>query len=343
MTFTITRLGHQGDGIADGPVFVPRTLPGEVVDGEVVGDTLAKPRIVTPSDHRVKAPCAVYNSCGGCSVQHASDDFVAQWKTDIVHAALGARSLPSPIRHLHVSPMGMRRRCKFSGRRTKSGAIVGFHGRGATQIADGDRCQVLTPGLAGLVAPLRDLTVQLGSRKGEVGFQVTQLDNGFDLVIDGAKDPSPQDTMDLMTWARIHRVIRLSVNGELLGQEAVPKLGLLRPPPRAFLQATADGEAALKASVTEALGTEASRIVDLFAGCGTFSLPAAQKADVHVVEGAKDLTDAAETAWRQAKGLHHMSFETRDLFRNPMMAEDLTRFDAAIIDPPRAGAEAQTA
>ncbi|WP_147126577.1 class I SAM-dependent RNA methyltransferase [Shimia ponticola] len=342
MSITITRLGHQGDGIAEGPVFVPRALPGEIVDGTIQGDTLVKPKIVTPSEHRVKAPCPVYNTCGGCSVQHASDSFVAEWKTGIVRAALEARGLDAPIRTLHTSPTRSRRRAKFSGKRTKTGAIVGFHGRGATQIADADRCLVVTPSMAALVDPLRELTVRLGSRKAEVGFQVTELENGFDLAIDGAKTPTPQETMDLMIWARDNRVIRLSVNGELIGQEAVPTLGPLLPPPGAFLQATAHGEAALMACVSETLGN-AKTVVDLFAGCGTFSLPAARKADVHVVEGDRDLTAAAETAWRQGQGLHHMTFETRDLFRRPLIADELNRFDAAIIDPPRAGAEAQTA
>ena len=340
MTITITRLGHQGDGIAEGPIFVPRTLPGEVVDGVVEGDSLAKPKIVTPSENRVKAPCPVYATCGGCSVQHASDPFVAEWKTGIVRAALEARDLPTPLRNLHVSPVASRRRAKFSGKRTKSGAIVGFHGRGATQIADVARCLVVTPGLAGLVKPMEELVGRLGSRKAEIGLQVTELDNGFDLVVDGAKTPNPQETMDLMIWARANGVQRLTVNGDMIGQEAVPTLGALLPPPGAFLQATEHGEAALVAAVSEAL-SDAKQVVDLFAGCGTFSLPAAQSADVHVVEGDAELTAAAEMAWRQAQGLHHMTFEARDLFRRPLMPDELRRFDAAIIDPPRAGAEAQ--
>ena len=63
---TIHRLGHQGDGIAPGPVFVPLTLPGEVVEGVVEGDRMETPRILTPSVDRVRAPCAHYRSCGGC-------------------------------------------------------------------------------------------------------------------------------------------------------------------------------------------------------------------------------------------------------------------------------------
>ena len=60
VTVTIERLGHQGDGIAEGPIFVSRTLPGEVIDGDVVEGRIISPRIVTPSPNRVSPPCTHY-------------------------------------------------------------------------------------------------------------------------------------------------------------------------------------------------------------------------------------------------------------------------------------------
>ena len=57
---TIERLGHLGDGISAGPVFVPMALPGEVVEGEIDSERMADPRIVTPSADRVRAPCRHY-------------------------------------------------------------------------------------------------------------------------------------------------------------------------------------------------------------------------------------------------------------------------------------------
>jgi 23S rRNA (uracil1939-C5)-methyltransferase len=114
------------------------------------------------------------------------------------------------------------------------------------------------------------------------------------------------------------------------------------PPPGAFLQATAEGETALLSAVTEAL-TGASRLADLFAGCGTFALPLAGTAPVHAIEGDATLLAALDHAVRHAQGLRPVTTEIRDLFRNPVDAADLARFDGIVIDPPRAGAEAQTA
>ena len=113
------------------------------------------------------------------------------------------------------------------------------------------------------------------------------------------------------------------------------------PPSGAFLQATASGEAALLAGVREAVG-DAARIVDLFAGCGTFTLPLATSAEVHAVEGEASLLTALDEGWRKAEGLKKVTTEARDLFRRPLLPDELARFDAAVIDPPRAGAEAQT-
>jgi 23S rRNA (uracil1939-C5)-methyltransferase len=114
------------------------------------------------------------------------------------------------------------------------------------------------------------------------------------------------------------------------------------PPPGAFLQATATGQEALLAGVKEALG-DATHLVDLFAGCGTFALPMAEQARVLAVESDVTMLRALDKGWRQAQGLKHVTHEARDLFRNPLLREELSRFDGAVIDPPRAGAEAQVA
>ncbi len=345
MTLEIVRLGHLGDGIAEGPVFVPRTLPGEVVDGVVKDGVLAAPKIITPSAHRVKAPCRHYNACGGCALQHADDAFVADWKVGVVRTALAAQGLEADIRGIETSPANARRRAKLSGRRTKKGAIVGFHARGSDTLTPVPDCTVLSPQILALLPVLETLTTQIASRKGEVSYTLTAAEAGLDLAVDGAKDMTDALRFDMARFAQEAQLARLSWNGELLLTLAAPTQQFgdvsITPPPGAFLQATKHGEEALLAAVEEAT-QGAKSVLDLFAGCGTFALPLARRAPVHAIEAVPDMMEALDAGWRMSQGLKKVTTETRDLYRRPLDADELAPFDTVVIDPPRAGAEAQS-
>lgn len=342
--YHIKRLGHQGDGIAEGPVFAPLTLPDEVVTGELDGSKLQDIRIETPSDHRVKAPCRHYKSCGGCSLQHASDDFVAEWKVDVVRQALAAQGLVTEFRPIATSPAQSRRRAVISARRTKKGAMAGFHARASDVIVEIPDCQLLDPALRPALDVARELAMIGVSRKGELSITATLSAEGLDIAVTGGKPLDGPFEAQLGQEAQRLGVARLSWDGEVLATRMPPyqEFGSAKvtPPPGAFLQATHHGENALLSAVQEIVG-DAPSVVDLFAGCGTFSLPLAQKAEVHALEGVKSMMKALDHGWRNAHGLKRVTTETRDLFRNPVMDMDL-RYDAAVIDPPRAGAEAQT-
>ncbi|SFR00359.1 class I SAM-dependent RNA methyltransferase [Poseidonocella sedimentorum] len=345
-TYLIDRLGLQGDGIAAGPVFAPRTLPGERVRGRLDGDRLTDIAIEEPVAARVSPPCPQYRACGGCQLQHASDDFVAGWKQDIVRAALEAQGLAAPIRQIHSSPPASRRRAVFSARRTKKGVLAGFHGRASDVIVDVPDCRVIAPELhqgRALAAALASVGT---SRKGELKVLVTRALQGLDVAVEGGKPLDVALRMALAELAQSHGVARLTWAGETVAMEAPPEqrfgAAVVSPPPGAFLQATGEGEAALVAAVREAVA-DAAHLVDLFAGCGTFALPLAARASVHAVEGSGPMLAALDRGWRQASGLRNVTTETRDLFRDPLLGPELRAFDAAVIDPPRAGAVAQTA
>ena len=345
MEVTITRLGHQGDGIAEGPFFVPRTLPGEVVEGDIVAGRMDAPRILTPSDQRIRPACPHYRGCGGCAVQHATEDFVTDWKESVIRTALAAHGINAPFRAPHVSPLSSRRRAVFSGRRLKKGALVGFHARASDVITPVPECRILHPDLIAALPLLEDLTTRFGSRKAELSLSLTRSDAGLDLAVTGGKAPDGALWAELGQWAGQSGLARLAWAGEVIAQAHPPfhQIGpaQVTPPPGAFLQATKPAEAALQAAVTEVVG-DATYIVDLFAGCGTFALPLSVYAEIHAVEGEASMLTALDQGWRQGSGLKRVTHEVRDLFRNPLLPEDLTRFEAAVIDPPRAGAEAQT-
>ncbi|WP_298428792.1 class I SAM-dependent RNA methyltransferase [uncultured Jannaschia sp.] len=347
MTLTITRLGHHGDGIAtgeDGPIYVARSLPGEVVTGDVEGDRLSAPRIVTPSPDRVSAPCPHARRCGGCAVQHASDAFVATWKADLVRAALARAGLEAEIASVETSPSRSRRRATLSARRTRKGAEIGFHIRGSAEIVAIPDCRVLSPALLARLPQLEALARIAAPRGVEVALQMTETAAGVDLSVTGARDLD-RDLLAALA-EQGHGFVRITWNGEPAVQQDTPWVALGRarvtPPPGAFLQATAAGEAALTARVTEILGG-AQRVVDLFAGCGTFTFPLAETAAVHAVEGDRPALASLLAAARATPGLRPVTGAVRDLFREPLRPDELEGFDAAVIDPPRAGAAAQMA
>jgi 23S rRNA (uracil1939-C5)-methyltransferase len=349
VTYRIDRLGHLGDGVAqgpDGPIFATGVLPGEVVDGVLTGDRLTDIRIVTPSTDRVKPTCRHARACGGCQLQHAADPFVAHWKQEVVQTALAGQGLTAPFRPMAISPASARRRATLSARRTKGGVLLGFHAKGSDTITEIPDCKLLHPALIAAFPGLSAMVALGGSRTVELSLMVTATRGGVDVVVTGGKPLDAGFRLDLSRIVEAHGFSRLTWDGETVALRDRPAQSIGKatvvPPAGAFLQATAEGEAALLSGVQQALGPQ-RRVVDLFAGVGTFALPLAATTEVHAVEGDRDMIAALDLAARHTQNLHRLSSETRDLFRRPLEPDELKAFTAAVIDPPRAGAEAQTA
>jgi 23S rRNA (uracil1939-C5)-methyltransferase len=346
---TIDRLGHLGHGVAagldGGPIYVPGVLPGEVAEGELQGDRLHDVRIITPSTDRVKPPCRHARSCGGCQLQHASAPFVARWKQQVVENALAAQGLAAGFQPLVTSPPRSRRRATLSARRTRGGVLIGFHTRASDTIAEIPDCQLLHPGILAAFPGLTALVQAGGSRTTELSLLVTLTQGGPDVVVTGGKPLDAALRLDLARLVESHAFSRLTWEGETIALRDRPALAMgtatVIPPAGAFLQATAEGEAALLSAVRQALGPQ-KRVVDLFSGVGTFSLPLADTMEVHAVEGDAAMMKSLDTAARNTAKLHRITTETRDLFRRPLEPDELRAFSGAVIDPPRAGAEAQT-
>lgn len=342
--YEIERLGHGGDGIAKGPIFAARTLPGEAVEGVVDGDRISVPKILTPSDQRVKPACPAYNRCGGCSLHHAADGFVLNWKSDFALSGLAARDIDASIRHYHTSDANSRRRAKLQGKRTKKGAVVGFYAPRSDVLQNIDGCLTLSPNLIALIPKLEKFTTQFASRKGVLAFWVLDTETGVDVAVDGLTGESRGLFTDLAAWAAAAGIARLTIGDEVVVTLTTPRITFgsvaVTPPPRGFTQATVSAEHFLQNAVKEAV-SGANSVADLFAGCGTFGLAAASIARVQAFEGAKDLIDALNNGVRHAQHIKAVSGTVRDLFRNPIIPEDLAEFDGVIIDPPRAGAESQ--
>jgi len=345
----ISRLGHRGDGVTDtpdGPLFVPYTLPGETVEVEAFPghpDRRHLLRVESASAERIAPICPHFGVCGGCQTQHWDFSRYRDWKRGLVVEALRHVGLDPLVGDLIDAHGEGRRRAVFHARRGSHDVLeVGFAAYRAHHIVAIDRCPVLAPSLAGAL-PVAWAIVEALSAEKPLDLQVTATDAGLDLDVRGSGPLGPRHTAALARLAETHRLARLTRHGELIVQRAAPTLRIGKAtatlPPGSFLQATAEGEAALARLVTEH-ASKAKAVADLFCGVGPFALRLAERARV----AAADADAGAIAALRQAAktpGLKPIAAEARDLFRRPLAPDELKSFDAVVFDPPRQGAEAQ--
>lgn len=358
----IARVGARGDGIAHAEgraVFVPYTAPGDRLTARVEtparGDWRGEiDRLTAPGPGRATAPCAHFGRCGGCSLQHLDGPTVAAQKRDWLAQALAARGLdPGALRDPLAIPPGRRRRARFAARKTARGWIVGFNEAKGARIVDQRHCPALLDELAALPAFLRALLARL-ERIGEAtDILACRTDAGLDLAFFPAMptEPSLRDREALLAGARDRGLARVAWDSgagmaETVAAPAPPRLVMggvsVLVPPGGFLQPSADGEAAIVERVLDAVGP-ARRVADLYCGLGTLALPLAEGGAriVHAVDGDAAMVDALRRAAGNAGA--RLTGECRDLARQPLAGADLARFDAAVFDPPRAGAAAQAA
>jgi 23S rRNA (uracil1939-C5)-methyltransferase len=348
---TISGLGHRGDGIAEtaaGQVYVPYTLPGEVVTVEPIAghpDRRHLDHIDKPSHERVAPICKHFTQCGGCAMQHWSLAEYHLWKRGLVAEALAPAGLVAPLASLiDAHGQGRRRAVLHARRGTRDLLEVGFTAPRAHHIVAIDRCPILAPSLDGAIPAAWAIAEILKPANKPLDIQVTATDSGLDVDVRGSGPLSPGRATALAGVADKHKLARITRHGELVAQAAQPLLQVGRAqvplPPGAFLQATAEAEAALARLVADHVGG-AKRVADLFCGIGTFALRLAESARVTAADNEASAVKALAQAAAKTSGLKPVEATTRDLFRRPFMAAELKGFDAVVFDPPRQGAEAQ--
>ncbi len=348
---TISALAHRGDGVAQtasGAVYVPYALPGETVEAEAVAghpDRRHLLRVIEPSPERIAPFCPHFGVCGGCAIQHWQPDRYREWKRGLVVEALAQAGLDAPVGELIDAHGAGRRRATLHARRSAHDVLeVGFTAVRAHQVIGIDRCPVLAPALDGAIAAAWAIAEALRPERKPLDIQVTASQAGLDVDLRGSGPLSPARTSALGSLAARLRLARLTRHGELVLQTAPPTLKVGRAtvalPPGSFLQATAAGEDALaKAVLGHAI--KAKSAADLFCGIGPFALRLAETMRVRAFDSSESAVTALRQAASSTAGLKPVEAQTRDLFRRPLVREELKGIDVAVFDPPRQGAEAQ--
>ncbi|WP_225007450.1 class I SAM-dependent RNA methyltransferase [Novosphingobium percolationis] len=337
----VIRIAAKGEG---------QTADGRYIALAAPGDILEADGSVTRGPDHVDPPCRHFPACGGCQLQHLSERALEEYVFGRVEgAALGQDIAPPPAEPAHLSPPSTRRRATLHAQAIGKRVVLGFREQGSHKIVDLRECHVLAPELLDLIAPIKRLLESWATRKLAVDVEMTLADQGVALALHGITADDLTRTEALLDFARDHKLARLTLDNGY-GPESVwepdpvtvtlgdTPVGL---PPGAFLQATRDGEDALTGAARAWLAGS-STVADLFSGLGTFAFAlAGPQTKVLAVEAARDAHLACQAAARSSgRPVHALH---RDLFRNPLRTEELDRFGAVVLDPPRAGAKEQVA
>ncbi len=343
VTLEIERLGQRGEGVAKlsgRAVFVPFALGGERVLAEVEGERGRLLEVLTPSPDRIAPICAHYGVCGGCAVQTLAPSAYAVWKRGLVATALANAGIPAEVAPAVDAHGAGRRRVVFHAR---DGA-VGFMEARAHRIVEIDACPLLESGLASALQAARALAQALKSTDKPLDIAVTATLEGLDIDLRGCGALKEKDARALVELAEALDLARLSNHGRILALQRRPTISVgratLSPPPGGFLQATAQGEEAISSLTQQGLGT-AKRVADLFCGSGAFALRLCESARIDAFDENAEAIAALEEATRTLTGAKPLVAHRRNLFDNPLRADELEAFDAVVFDPPRVGAAAQ--
>jgi len=293
--------------------------------------------------------CIHFGGCGGCAV----DDRASIDKFFLLASALSrAGFADAPVSPLVEIPLRTRRRVDLAAAREGAKILLGLHRARSHDVVDMTECVLLDPRLVNLLPPLRVLLRSLEAFRRTGAVIINWLDAGPDVLLRVDADATGPDRTKMIAFARAQGGSRISIaNGageaQLVAMLAPPVITFsgvpVEPPPGAFLQASAAGEAAIISAVLNGLPklTAKSRIVELYAGIGTLSFALAKHARVEAYEGAADAVAAQDLAIRRNILAGRMSISVRDLARRPLKLSEFSAAAAVVLDPPYAGAGPQ--
>ena len=340
----IDHVGHFGDGVAlvgGQNIYVPYTLGGETVEvAAVPGQHPDRRRLLAverPSPERITPFCQHFGVCGGCAIQHWDAEHYRAWKRNLVVETLAQAKLDCEVGPLLDAHGSGRRRITLHARMGTHDVLkVGFAAANSHEIVPVDLCPILDPALGGALEAAWAIAEPLRPAGKPLDIQITATESGLDVDVRGS---GPLPTAMITTLSRVaeaHRLARLTRHGELVLMRNAPSImiGAARVtlPPGSFLQATAAGEEALAALVSGHC-KRAKHIADLFCGVGPFALRLAANSRIAAFDSETSAVEALQKAAKATSGLKPVKAEARDLFRRPLMPQELRDYDATTAPP----------
>jgi 23S rRNA (uracil1939-C5)-methyltransferase len=342
----IVALDARGDGVAANGAIVPGALPGERARVRLTGKRAELVETLSAAPERAEPICPWFGRCGGCAAQHMTAPLYREWKRDLVVDALKREGVTAEVGALVDAHGAGRRRATFHARFPHAAPEeVGFMRARSHDIISIDDCPLFGPGMTGAIRAARALSGDLRGLMKPLDIVVTATLGGLDVDLRGSGPLERSETQKLARTADALDLARVSNHGEVVIERRPPRVkfgeALVKLPPGGFLQATEAGEMWLAAFAEQALA-DSRKVADLFCGAGAFALRLARRREIYAADADAAAVAALARAAATTPGLRKLVAETRDLFRRPLRSDQLAAFDAALIDPPRAGALEQS-
>ena len=356
---TIERIGTQGDGVTSFEglsLIVPKTTAGDKISCEVKYSTKDRIHadlieILEPGNNRIIPPCQYYKSCGGCGLQHISAAEYKNYKLELLTKSLkySSISLPDLVAWFSVGEASRRRAfVRFD----KSGKL-GFYEHQSHNVIDINKCLILEPALEVLLLPLKELSGKLDINI--EGWMITNTDSGLDITLQSEDDRKLKNESAvlglLQNFAKSNKIIRLSWKR---GNKITPVITITKPflkiggreiilPQEYFIQASKTGAEAILNAVIPAVDRGA-KVLDLFSGVGVYSFALADIAGhISAYEIAPEMIKSMQVNIASNNLKDKISAHCRDIDKLPLSRAELSKYDTAIINPPRTGALKQVA
>ena len=361
---SVDKLDHQGRGIAffqNKPLFIEGALIGEVLDVQV---TESKKRynkatitnISQSSEHRVTPACPHYDQCGGCHLQHTSQEQQIKIKQSGLLDLFARFAKQAPIeleQAIKSEQWGYRRSARFGvqyNKKTKK-VDMGFRQSLTNNLIDQKVCPVLKAPLESLITPLKVLLNSVSSKADLGHVEMIWSDQGIVILLRHLKALPKKDIELIEAFSEKHQLSFFSQPNkkDLVSLSGEAKLSYqLAQWDCTFNFSASDflqvNEVVNQKMVAQALDwlnlTKEDNVLDLFCGLGNFTLPIATQVESVVgVEGVQKMVDRA-TENAQLNQINNANF-----FQADLSAENLTKqawakntFNKVLLDPARAGA-----
>ncbi len=368
---TIKHIGSRGEGVSnltteinfrksDYTFFIPFTLPDEIVVVKPILSTSEGIRaslveIKSPSQKRIDPKCEHFFQCGGCLLQHWNFEDYSSWKINKISLPIFKISQTTNIKPIKTSSIRSRRHIKLKAKKNKFNTIIGFNEYRSKFITKIEKCIIIDLELEKFIHALEKPLHRLLSVGDEIDIHANLLDNGVDLLIKGIDKINYHKLNTFIEDVSNSKVIRFhrrleDNTSELLFTRDLPILSnkpflsTTYPPPGGFLQATVEGENVILDSVIQGLNEnkQTKLICELFCGSGTITLPLLKKKyKIHAFELDNESLKAIDIASRKEGVGNRVKTTVRDLKNFPLTSDELAKYDAIIVDPPRSGANLQ--